>query len=192
MFDIGVLIVVGLLTLRGLWRGFVRQVVGLVGVAAGYVLAMRFYGPVAARFLSGFSPAVGHIVAFVAIFVACMIAASIIGWIAGRAMSGVGLGPLNRIAGGLLVIAKGCFVVAVVTLALIVFLPSDGLLKSSRTVKYILPMSDMIAKVAPASIRTKYEVRAARLRHPGYGRGQKWMDEERPQHRKENGRLTWT
>jgi uncharacterized membrane protein required for colicin V production len=39
-FDIIVFAVVGILTIIGLWKGFVRQLFGLLGVVAGYMLAM--------------------------------------------------------------------------------------------------------------------------------------------------------
>ena len=44
VFDIGVLAVVVILTLTGLWKGMVRQLFGLGGLVAGYVLAMKYYG----------------------------------------------------------------------------------------------------------------------------------------------------
>ena len=100
IFDIIVLGVIGVLTIRGLWKGLARQVVGLAGVAAGYVMAMRLCGPLASKFLTGFRPAMGNIISFFAIFIACIIAASIIGRIAGKLMRTAGLGILNRIGGG--------------------------------------------------------------------------------------------
>ena len=45
MFDIIVLAVIGILTIIGLWKGVVKQLFGLLGVVAGYLLAMRFYQP---------------------------------------------------------------------------------------------------------------------------------------------------
>ena len=41
-FDIIVLAVVVILTLTGLWKGMVRQLFGLGGIVAGYVLAMKY------------------------------------------------------------------------------------------------------------------------------------------------------
>ncbi len=171
MFDIIVLAVVGVAALFGLWKGLVRQVVGLLGVAAGYVAAMKFSGPLAAKFLTGFSPATGHVISFFAIFIACVIASSIFGSIMGKLVGGTGLGILNKVGGGLLGGLKGCLVIAVATMLLIAFLPPNtGVLKGSRTMKYIQPMADMISKVAPASIRITYEEKAAKM---GRGSGKR-------------------
>lgn len=79
-------------------------------------------------------------------------------------MSSAGLGILNRIGGGLLGGVKGYFIVAVVTMLLIALLPaSSGVLKGSRTMKYIKPMAGMISKAAPGSIRIKYEEKEAKM-----------------------------
>jgi membrane protein required for colicin V production len=166
MFDIIVLALVGVLILRGLLKGLARQIAGLAGIAAGYVVAMKFYLPLATKFLTGFRPATSHVVSFLAIFIACIVAASIIGSIVGRLMSAAGLGILNRIGGGLLGGIKGCLIVAVVTMMLIAFEPpGSGVLKGSRTMKYIRPMAGMVSKVAPQSVRTKYEEKVAKRGH---------------------------
>ena len=150
MFDIAVLAVVAVLTLLGLWKGLVRQIVGLAGVAAGYVIATKFYGPLAAKFLTGFRPATGRVISFLAIFIACIIAASIIGWIAEKLMNTAGLGVLNRIGGGILGGVKGYLIVSVVVMMMVSFLPlHSGVFKGSRTMKYIQPMAGMVSRLAP-------------------------------------------
>lgn len=158
MFDLIVLVVIVLLILRGLWKGLIRQVVGLAGVVTGYMIAMHFYGPFASRYLKGFTPATGHIIAFLGVFIGCIIAASIVGWIIGRLMNVAGLGILNRIGGAVLGGAKGCFILGVAVMTLIAFLPSDSsVFKGSRTIKYIQPMAGLISGVAPKSIKTRYD-----------------------------------
>ena len=167
MFDIIVLAVVGVLTLLGLWKGLVRQIVGLAGVAAGYVIAIKFYGPLAAKFLTGFRPATGHVISFLAIFIACIIAASIIGWVAEKLISTAGLGILNRIGGGILGAVKGCLIVSVVVMLMVSFLPPhSGVFKGSRTMKYIQPMAGIASRLAPKNIRTRYDEKAAKMERP--------------------------
>jgi len=167
MFDIIVLAVVGVLTLLGLWKGLVRQIVGLAGVVAAYAIAMKFYGPLAAKYLTGFHQATGNIISFLAIFIACIIAASIIGWIAGKLMSTAGLGILNRIGGGILGGVKGCLIVSIAVMMMVAFLPpNSGVFKGARTMKYIRPMADIVSRLAPESISTRYEEKAAKMGRP--------------------------
>ncbi len=160
--DIVVLVVVGLFAVVGLWKGLVRQVVGLAGIAAGYLIAVRFYATLAEKVLPGFRPTIGHVISFLSIFVACILAASVLGWIVGRLVNIVHLRIVNRIAGGLLGGIKGYLIVAILTMVLVAILPLDsGVLKGSRTMKYIRPMATLICKVAPQSIRMKYERKTA-------------------------------
>lgn len=163
MFDIIVLVVAGLSILRGLWRGLIRQVVGLAGVAAGYMIAMRFYESLSAGYLRGFTPATGRIVAFLCIFIVCIVAASIVGWIIGKLMNVTGLGMLDRIGGAVLGGAKGCFILAVAVMMLLAFLPKEnGILKGSRTIEYIQPMARVISALAPQNIKTRYDQRTGK------------------------------
>lgn len=163
-FDAIVIIVVGLSILRGAWRGLIRQIIGVAGVAAGYLTASHYYGWLAARFLTGFSPMIGHIVAFLAILLACIMAASIIGWGISKPTHITGSGILNKISGGLLGGVKGCFIVAVATMALVAFLPlNHRILKNSMTMEYIQPMAGFVSSVAPKSIKARYEDRSAKM-----------------------------
>ncbi len=170
MFDVIVLGVVGISTLLGLWKGLVRQVVGLAGLVGGYVMAVKFYGPFAAKFLTGFRPATASVISFLAIFVACIIAASIIGWIAEKLMGTTGLGFLNRVGGGILGGAKGCLIISVAVMMLIAFLPPNStVFKDSGTMKYIRPVADIVSRFAPQSIKTRYDEKAVK---PGHRRSQ--------------------
>lgn len=158
MFDIVAIVVVALFFLRGMWKGLVRQVVGFLGVIVGYMLAMRFSGPIAIKYFSGFTPATGHIIGFLIVFVVCIMAASLIASLIARLITVTGLGALNRIGGAILGGAKGCFIVAVVTMILIAFSgPEGSVLKGSRTLHYIRPMADMVSGFAPESVKRKYD-----------------------------------
>jgi membrane protein required for colicin V production len=164
MVDIIVLVVVGALAFFGLWRGVARQVVGIAGIAAGYVVATRLYGPLAAKFLSGFRPATGHVIGFLVIFFACIVAVSIIGWIARIRWGAAGPGILSRIGGGILGAAKGCLIVSIAVVMTVAFLPSHGgLFKGSRSMKYLQPMTGIVSRLAPENIRTRYDKKAARM-----------------------------
>ena len=101
MFDIIVLAVIGILTIIGLWKGVVKQFFGLLGVVAGYLLAMRFYQP-CSKFLTSIYPGTAKVISFIAIFLASILVAHLIGWGVGRLLAISKLGFINRIGGGLL------------------------------------------------------------------------------------------
>ena len=156
MFDIIVIAVIGILTIIGLWKGMVRQLFGFAGLVAGYMLAMRFYQP-CSKYLTSFHPGTAKAISFIAIFLACILVAHIIGWVVGRFFAISGLGFLNRIGGGLLGFLKGCIIVAVIVMVLTAFLRGNSsLFKKSSTIKYILPIVAQLKKVSHEDIKTKY------------------------------------
>jgi membrane protein required for colicin V production len=155
-FDIIVIAVIGMLTIIGLWKGLVKQIFGLLGVIAGYLLAVRFYQP-CSKFFTSVHPGTARIMSFVTIFLACIIVAHLIGWGVGRLLSISELGFLNRIGGGLLGFLKGCIIVCVVVMVLTAFLPGyTSLFKKSSTIKYILPVTAALKKVTHDEIKAKY------------------------------------
>jgi membrane protein required for colicin V production len=156
-FDIIVLVVIGLLTVIGLFSGMLKQLFGLAGVLAGYMLAMRYY-QFCAKYLTSFHPGTAKVLSFIAIFLACIVIAHIIGWLVGKFVTTTGLGFLNRIGGGLLGFLKGCLIVCVAVIVLNAFLPADtGFYKRSYTIKYIQRITAMFKKVSREEIRNKYE-----------------------------------
>lgn len=163
-FDGIIVGVIGLTVLLGFWKGIIKQIVGIAGVAAAYMMAMGFYEDLAENFLGGFSSTFGQIIAFLAIFIACIIAASLVAWIVGSMMNITGLGMLNRTGGAFLGAVKGLFIVGVAVMILIAFLsPDNRVLKRSRTIEHIQPITEMISSFAPEGIKQKYDQKAARM-----------------------------
>ena len=156
MFDITVLAIIGILTIFGLYNGMAKQLFGFVGLVAGYMLAMRYYQQ-CSKLLTSFHPGLAKAISFMAIFIACILIAHIIGWIVGRFINTSGLGFLNRLSGGLLGFLKGYFIVAVAVVVLTAFLPAkSGLFNKSSTIKYILPVTSIFKKVSREEIKAKY------------------------------------
>jgi membrane protein required for colicin V production len=164
MFDITVLAVIGILTMIGLWKGVVKQLFGLLGVVAGYFLAMRFYQP-CSKFLTSIYPGTAKVMSFIAIFLGSILVAHLLGWGVGRLFHISKLGFLNRIGGGLLGFLKGCLMVSVMVMLINAYLPGDtGLFKKSSTMKYIRPVTVVLKKVTHSDIKAKYNEKARRER----------------------------
>lgn len=155
-FDIIVIAVIGILTIIGFWKGMVKQVFGLLGVIAGYMLAMKFYQP-CSKFLTSIHPGTARIISFIAIFLACILVAHLIGWGIGRFLAISKLGFLNRIGGGFLGFLKGCILVAVMVMVVTAFFSANNsLFKNSSMMKYILPVTTVLKKVTREDIKAKY------------------------------------
>ncbi len=154
--DIIVIVVIGILTIIGFWKGIVKQVFGLLGVIAGYILAMKFYEP-SSKFLTSIHPGTARVISFIAIFLACILVAHLVGWGIGKFLAISKLGFLNRIGGGFLGFLKGCILVAVMVMVLTAFLSANNsFFKKSSTMKYILPVMAALKKVTREDIKAKY------------------------------------
>lgn len=157
MFDIVVLAIIGILTIIGLWKGFLKQFFGLLGLVTGYILAMRLYHPVS-KYLTGIDPGTARIISFIAIFLASILIVHLIGWVVGRRFGIARSGFISRIGGALLGFLKGCLIVALVVMLIITYLPGDAaLFKKSSTIGYIRIVTAALRKVSRADIKAKYD-----------------------------------
>lgn len=115
--DVVLAVVVGLFAMRGFWRGFAREIFALIGLVGGVAVAGTYYLDAAGMLPPEVPEIARPAIAFLAIFVAVLLAAKIVGILAQRLLGLVMLSPLDRIGGVLFGAAKG---VAVIALGVIV------------------------------------------------------------------------
>jgi membrane protein required for colicin V production len=107
------------LTGRGIWRGFINDLSGLLGLVLGYLFA----GPLSEHvepFLEAFIDSAGlrHGVAYYLSLFVLYLAVVFLGKIATQLSKIILLGWLNRVLGALSGLAKGLFIAALVALPL--------------------------------------------------------------------------
>jgi len=117
-FDYALLAVLGVSALVGIWRGLVREVFALAGWIAAVAVSLLFAGEVAALMPATFAtPLIRDLIAFVALFIGVLIAASIGGLLAKKLLRAVGLGLADRTLGGVFGIARGILILLILVLA---------------------------------------------------------------------------
>ena len=127
---------------RGWLRGFVREILDLVGLVLGIWVAFRLSGPFGDFLTTGFgvSPEVGRIAGGIVLFVLFGVLLGIAARLLSKVMNLPGLSLINRVGGALVAIAWGALIVLiVVSLAQVVPLPASwrAELGSSRVVGLI-------------------------------------------------------
>lgn len=112
MFDLALLALVGLLALWGAYRGFLRQVFGVIGFIGGIALARLFAQPFGDAFAKdlGLPVAVATAAMAFAIFLVAEIASSLLGRFLHKRMTGGFTGAVERGGGFLIGAAKGLLV----------------------------------------------------------------------------------
>ena len=115
-FDYGVLAIVGISLLWGVLRGFVRELVSMVGWIAGFILAMAFTQALAAQFPPSLGPFLSALLAFIAILLVTWIASGLVGLILSKVIQAAGLGWADRSLGALFGLVRGLVIVLILVM----------------------------------------------------------------------------
>jgi membrane protein required for colicin V production len=115
-FDYAVLAILAFSLLVGVLRGFVRELLMLLGWVAAFVLATAFSSEVARYMPQSTGPFLGQILAYVAIFACVLLFAGIAGLLLSALTKSAGLGWTDRSLGACFGIVRGTLVVLALVL----------------------------------------------------------------------------
>lgn len=153
ILDIVFLVIVCLLMLRGLYRGILIEVAGIVGVILGFWLA-KMYSPVLAPYIAkaistaGWAP----VLAFLLIFLLTIFLFTL----AAKAIKGIltltFVGWVDNLFGAFLGLAKGVLVCAVALALFQAFMPNAGFLNGSLFAPWLQVVSDYLKQFVPTTM----------------------------------------
>lgn len=156
--DLLILIPVLLTTYSGAVRGFVREVMGILGLVIAVFVTFRYMDSLARLIAPWFADGASWVpfLSGVILFLATLAAVNAIAHLFSRFLEAVRLSTLNRLAGGLFGAARGAILVSAVLLLLAGFnLPSQEARQESATYAYAVqaaPMAfDAVASVWPGA-----------------------------------------
>jgi membrane protein required for colicin V production len=147
--DVLLLVLLVAFAVRGWWRGFCRETLGLAGLFGG-VLAAAAGGPQLAQALISrqlLPPELALVAAWAAIFLATWVLASLLGRLADRLARALFLGGVNRVAGALFGSAKGAALLGFVLLFAEHLLPSPALSKAVAASRLGRPLEQIAGSV---------------------------------------------
>ena len=147
-------------------HGLLREVCSLVGLLAGIVLAGWYY-PVAAHWLEQWiaSAAAANLTGFLLIALGIGLIAGLLGRLFRRTASTVGLGFLDRLAGGVFGLVRGGLLATALLMAITAFLPAFPALRSSRLAPYFLRAAHGISFFVPPDLQAQISGGADALKH---------------------------
>lgn len=143
--------VVGLSMVLSLWRGFVREMISLIGLVAAFLLASRLSGQTG-EFLGQWitNGTVADIAGFALIFVIVMIVVGLIGALVCRLVDLAALTATDRTLGIFFGAARGMLLIALCFLVYTSYAkPDASWLKESRLVPYAINLGDMLGRMIP-------------------------------------------
>ncbi len=113
LFDYAVLAVIILSALRGMWRGFVAEIFGLIGWIAAFIIACRFVGVVLPYVPSNWpgGALTQWVIAFGSLVIGVVVVAGVANALLSRIAQATGLGGVDRSLGLLFGLMRGVLLV---------------------------------------------------------------------------------
>jgi len=114
--DIGILIFASLFFVRGVFRGFVYELVTIVGLILGYIISITYLSLLAGFFLTFFPSlpeSVVNLVSFFILFVGTNLLLRFVSKIITKTLKIAMLGWLNRFLGGVLGMLKSIIIMSI-------------------------------------------------------------------------------
>ncbi|MFC1536518.1 CvpA family protein [Pseudomonadota bacterium] len=151
-FDYILIGIVGLSVVLSLWRGFVREIISLIGLVAAFFAASRVSGQ-AGDFLGQWisNGTVADIAGFILVFVLIMLIVGIIGAIIRKLVDMADLTTTDRTLGIFFGAARGLLLISLAFLIYTSYAkPDHKWMKESMLTPYAIEAGDKIGEVIPA------------------------------------------
>ncbi len=152
--DLAVLAIIGVSAVLSLFRGFVRAAIALAGWIAGLWFAFNFLHVGAEWFVRWVaSPEIRLVLGFVVLLAAVLVAAGVVGRLAGGFVDATGLGGLDRVLGMIFGAARGAIIVAcLVLLAGFFNLSGEPWWRESVLLPRFEALAGEVARILPGEI----------------------------------------
>jgi len=152
--------------LRGLWRGAITQIFGIIGALGGFLLAAHYYQNVASQAANLF-PRLPRpeMIAFATLFILTWVCLSLLGrWLSSLFRRG-GLGGLDRFLGAGVGAAKAILLAIILVAFLTFFLPDNSsLLRDSHLAPYVHYLAQVLSKAMPPDAEKLFEQKRDELK----------------------------
>jgi membrane protein required for colicin V production len=116
--DYCILAALGLSVLMGLWRGFIAEVLALVGWAIAFWVAWRFGAQVAGKLTAVDEPSIRLLLGYALSFLVVLLIAGIVSFVMRKLVAGSGLSGSDRLLGMVFGLVRGLVLVTVTVLLL--------------------------------------------------------------------------
>lgn len=126
IFDIIIIIVLSFCLIRGLFKGLIGEISGIVGVVAGFYGAYTYYPQLSIYTQKWIhSPAIRNVIVFFALFCLILVAAGLVSAVIKKFLNLVFLGWADRTFGMIFGAAKGLLISSVLFIMITTFMPKN-------------------------------------------------------------------
>jgi membrane protein required for colicin V production len=151
--DWGIIALLVFSVLGGLTQGFIRSIFSLAGLLLGLQLAAWNYQRVAEMLkptiqIEGLADTIG----FIVITALVLLVAGLVGSVVARTFQKLGLGWLDRIAGGVFGLVQGVVLVTLFILVTVAFFPGAHLLVEAKLPRMFFGACHLSTRVTPSDL----------------------------------------
>jgi membrane protein required for colicin V production len=144
-------------TVFAMLRGFVREIICLVGLVTGFLLAAWYYPLLSSRLLDyARNETVADLVAFLIILLICYLLGAVTAFLIRRIVKEAKLQWIDRLLGGVFGVVRGWSISCAIVLALIAFPVREGLVERSLFAPYLLAGARAAIVVVPQDLKGKF------------------------------------
>jgi membrane protein required for colicin V production len=140
-----------------LMKGLVREIISLVALIGGFILAVIYY-PNLGRRLAEFSrtESIANLLGFLIIFVGCLLLGAIIAFVVNRFLKAASLQWVDRILGGIFGLLRGWAISSIIVVALVAFPIRENLMARSFLAPYLLAGARTAVLLVPQALKDKF------------------------------------
>jgi membrane protein required for colicin V production len=180
LLDLGIIVLLGLMAVRGFFRGLFQELAVLVGVVGGVVVAAHTYLRLAGMLKPWITePQHARWIAFAVVFVAVYWLTRLAAHFIQRLLYHLYLDFFDRLLGGTFALAKGALLVGFALMLLGGVLPRDShLLKGSVAAPHLISFARQSLELLPPDFRQRLNDYLKEWRQP---RENRQAEEPRPQ-----------
>jgi membrane protein required for colicin V production len=145
-------------------KGLVREIVSLVALIGGFLLA-AFYYPVLGGRLSEFcrTDTIANFVAFLGIFLGCLLIGAVISSVINRFLKAASLQWIDHLLGGVFGLLRGWAIASVLVLGLIAFPIRENPMTRSFLAPYLLAGAQAAVLLVPQSLKEQFNEQYQKL-----------------------------
>lgn len=165
ILDILALAIMAISFVTALVKGLVRELIALAAAVSGLLLAVYYFAAVSPLLERiGIGTLLSELLAFVGIFLGCIIAGSLLSSLLNRFITALNVKWIDRLLGGVFGLLRGWLIVAVIFLALTVFPIRNDLVNGTVTGEYFLVVTRKLVELsAPPSFRERFQKEYERI-----------------------------
>jgi len=159
LLDLGIAVLLGLITLRGYYRGLFQELAVLAGVVGGVVAASHTYLRLA-QMMEPYikEPLWAKVVAFVLVLVAVYWLTRLVAHLLQRLLYHLYLDLLDKLLGAFFAFIKGALLLGFALMLLVLVLPRDSrLLKESRAAPYLTSFAHQALDLLPPDLQKQLQ-----------------------------------